>query len=602
MVRNVQGSVPERHDRVADIFVDGPAPFHDLLGHRREVPVHETRKVLGRVGVGFRQRGEITDVAEHDRQLAGLAGQLELFGIADQRIDHDRGKILTESAADRTSHRLFADVLRERQPEHQRDDGERRIGGIDEQVVAGEGIPADADRAEDADQQQHRQQGSWQQRSDDRQQQTDADEEHALGAQGIGRAAQVVVGVDRLQHLRVHLHTGHARGYRGRLDVTQAGRGGPHGTTRLAIRAGIETAMQHVGRGDVPIRLMRRVVDPDMACPSVGIATPCRTIASMPPSPERVAIVGWPVATRSASMASVGTILPETSTTAGTRRTTPSKSASKVTSPMPCAASSRIGTLRTRSAKCMRWGRGSPLIVATVTGRALAAAAWSNGRVLAGWPRITRWRCIASAIAASLSGSARRLCEDRRIHAIQGSGKLRRRKSVRLGEDHIERNHRRAHLGQTIDQSGEHGAWPGPLAHFLETSFVDVDDHHRRRLRHLARLDPHILVEDLEARGVDQPRIPGVQAKKQEDQDGSGSAGRPVEAPGPRATLARLCRRRGAPKLQANTEKARGSRGLTAGSSRERRIPAGPGNSPPRAPEGRRRGWRNQTGCWLRQS
>ena len=104
----------------------------------------------------------------------------------------------------------------------------------------------------------------------------------------------------------------------------------------------------------------------------------------MPPLPERTAIVGCPVATRSVSIDRVGTIRPATSTTAGMRRTTPSRSASKVSSPTPWAASSSTGTLRTRSGNWIRYGRGSPLISATVMGGAFAAAFCARDRVLAG--------------------------------------------------------------------------------------------------------------------------------------------------------------------------------------------------------------------------
>ena len=41
MIGIIHGCVPERHNRVADIFIDGTPTFMDDLGHRRQVGIHE---------------------------------------------------------------------------------------------------------------------------------------------------------------------------------------------------------------------------------------------------------------------------------------------------------------------------------------------------------------------------------------------------------------------------------------------------------------------------------------------------------------------------------------------------------------------------------
>ena len=255
----------------------------------------------------------------------------------------------------------------------------------------------------------------------------------------------------------------------------------------------------------------------------------------MPPLPERVAMVGCPVATRSASMARVGTILPETSTTAGTRRTTPSRSALKVTQSDALGgflehrhAAHQIGELEQVGPRVAvdlgdRHGRRAARPLPAREAACLPAGPEPRDGAVS--PRPSPRRCrVARAGSATIAGfmpstvAANSAGENR-----SGSAKI-TSNAITAAPISARRSIR----------SGEHGARPGPLADLLETSFVDVDDDHGRRAQRLARLDPHILVKDFETGGFDQRRIPGVQPEQQEDQDAAGSAGRPVEAPGPR--------------------------------------------------------------------
>ena len=89
--RVVQRGVPERHDRVADIFVDRAVVLDDGVGHGREEIVHQRRQTLRIVLVDFRNRGEAAHVAEQDRHVAILAAERQRFVRFGQLFDQ-RGR------------------------------------------------------------------------------------------------------------------------------------------------------------------------------------------------------------------------------------------------------------------------------------------------------------------------------------------------------------------------------------------------------------------------------------------------------------------------------------------------------------------------------
>ena len=140
---NVDRRVPERHDGVADIFVDGRAVLHQHVGHRRQEIVEEDGE-LGRLH-RFRNGGEGADVAEQDGELAVLAAEHQRVGILHELLDHRRRQIVAEGVA-----YVAAFAFAEQQPDARRDavgeqGGLRRQDRREQQVVIGEGEPADAD-------------------------------------------------------------------------------------------------------------------------------------------------------------------------------------------------------------------------------------------------------------------------------------------------------------------------------------------------------------------------------------------------------------------------------------------------------------------------
>ena len=97
---------------------------------------------------------------------------------------------------------------------------------------------------------------------------------------------------------------------------------------------------------------------------------------------------------------------PPAEATRGTRRTMPSTSGERLTSPKPLAASARAGTTPTSPGKPVRNCLGSRPSVATREAASLMPGKSGLTRPIPATPRTTAWRRMARAIAVSLSGRA----------------------------------------------------------------------------------------------------------------------------------------------------------------------------------------------------
>ena len=147
--RVVERRVPERHDRVAHVFVDGALAIDDGVGQRRQEAVHQRRQALRIVLVDLRDRGEAAHVAEHDRHVARLAAEHELLRRLRELLDQRRRQILAERRADLTPLRLFLDEIGEHQREIDQQARQQRKGEIDQQLLFREQIPGRPDQQRD---------------------------------------------------------------------------------------------------------------------------------------------------------------------------------------------------------------------------------------------------------------------------------------------------------------------------------------------------------------------------------------------------------------------------------------------------------------------
>ena len=129
----VERRIPECHDGIAHIFVDRPLAREDRVGQRGQEPVHQRGEALRILLVGFRNRGEAPDVAEHDGHLALLAAEHQLLRRLRELFDQRRRQILAERRADLPPLRLFPDEAGKNQREVDRGGRQQRVGEIDQQ-------------------------------------------------------------------------------------------------------------------------------------------------------------------------------------------------------------------------------------------------------------------------------------------------------------------------------------------------------------------------------------------------------------------------------------------------------------------------------------
>ena len=146
MLLVVERRVPERHDGVAHVFVDGALAIEDRVGERRQETVHQRGQALRVVLVGLRDRGEAAHVGEHDGHLALLAAEHQLFRRLRQLLDQRRRQILAERRADLPPLRLLAHEAGKDQRQIDRRGRQQGIGEIDQQPVLRVEIPGRSDQ------------------------------------------------------------------------------------------------------------------------------------------------------------------------------------------------------------------------------------------------------------------------------------------------------------------------------------------------------------------------------------------------------------------------------------------------------------------------
>src|SRR5215467_6726457 len=125
----VERRIPEGHDRIAHVFVDGPTALKNDLAQRTQQLVDEVRQ-LG-CGHFFGDRREVSDVAKHQSEVALLAAKHEPGGIGDDLLDNRRSKITPECLPNLAALGLDLTVHIDRDPGEDAAERQRWIGWID---------------------------------------------------------------------------------------------------------------------------------------------------------------------------------------------------------------------------------------------------------------------------------------------------------------------------------------------------------------------------------------------------------------------------------------------------------------------------------------
>src|SRR5262249_61973002 len=113
MLRNSQRCVPESHDRITDVFVDGSFLTDDCVCERGKQPVYRRCSALRFILVQLGNCGKASYVAEQDGHLPLFSTQHEPLGGLRQLLDERGSKILAEGVADQVPLCLGAVVGRE---------------------------------------------------------------------------------------------------------------------------------------------------------------------------------------------------------------------------------------------------------------------------------------------------------------------------------------------------------------------------------------------------------------------------------------------------------------------------------------------------------
>ena len=125
-----QGRVPESHDAVTHIFVDGAPVFHHNVSHGRQKAVDELGQRL-RFHL-FGHSREIADVGEKHRHLFFFAAQFEKRRVFGQAVHQNGRKVAGESFPDFAALVLGFKVMHQRGNQINREHRQRRIDGINQ--------------------------------------------------------------------------------------------------------------------------------------------------------------------------------------------------------------------------------------------------------------------------------------------------------------------------------------------------------------------------------------------------------------------------------------------------------------------------------------
>ncbi len=263
MVGIVERRVPERHDRIAHVLVDGAALLKDHVGERRQQRVDEVGQLVR--GEPLRNGGEVPDVAEQDGELLYLAAELEPVGVGDQLVDHRWRDVVREGEAHLRPLLLDAAVDVERRRRHQDRQGQRRVGRVEEEVELREGEPcAEEDRRDRRD--PHRGGGErGEMRHDRGEHDPGEDDEDQLDRRSVIRPGELASGEDVLERLRLDLDPGDRRVERGGAEIVEAGSAGPDQDDGAGDVVRIVGAVEDVRGGNESRRVGRPEAEPDRA-------------------------------------------------------------------------------------------------------------------------------------------------------------------------------------------------------------------------------------------------------------------------------------------------------------------------------------------------
>ncbi len=150
----VERRIPEREDRVADVFVERSLVGEQEVAHRGEKGDQELDHLLRAVPLGNAR--EAADIAHQHGHLALFAAKLEPGGIGGDLLDQLGREIAVERAVDIGSAAFLAVEHHHRLDDVDEHDGERRVSRVEQVIGARVRQPAQRRDRGDAERTDHR--------------------------------------------------------------------------------------------------------------------------------------------------------------------------------------------------------------------------------------------------------------------------------------------------------------------------------------------------------------------------------------------------------------------------------------------------------------
>ena len=499
----VQGRVPERHDAVAHIFVDGAFAFEDDVGHRCQEPVDESGELL-RVKF-FGNRGEVPDIAKQHRHGLHLAAQGELFRMGGELLDHRRRQIAAERAAHLAALGLGAQIDNQGSGQIDKHGGDRGIDRIEEPLQTSVGVPGGTDGGRDGGAAEH---GAPQRAQTGQQEDQAKPEREQIDDFSPGRpvrAIEIALGEDLLDDLGMHLDSRHHRVQGRGAQVHETGGAGADQHDPLGHEPGVEIGLEDPPGGDEALRLVSGVIDPDRA-----LAVGRRDIAADLDVIEAGMLAETGLAAGAGRLDDIGPgALGDAQCLGGERRIEGVTQAEHQRHATDHAVEIRH-VVEAAVAGGRRLDFGQIDHRAGIVAYERRGIVPGNGKA-ALHGRGARERPLGEHESRDHIGPGDGLGKDsvvvrQRVRSGAQGVEFRRRRphrqhppgrgAIGLGENHVEGDHRCPQLVEPVDQPRHQIARPRPLAEPLQRLVVQIDDAHRHRRVIGPRAQTHEGIED----------------------------------------------------------------------------------------------------------
>ena len=133
MIGHFEWRIPEGHNAITHVLVDGTLLVENDLSHRRQESVDELGQTLGAVLLG--KSGEAAYITEQDGHFSNLPAQAQTVRFQSQLFHECGGEIATKCVADSFSFTLSQKVNPQRLCQVDQKNNQPEINGVDKRIL-----------------------------------------------------------------------------------------------------------------------------------------------------------------------------------------------------------------------------------------------------------------------------------------------------------------------------------------------------------------------------------------------------------------------------------------------------------------------------------